>query len=139
MKKMCDAVLADLNIQGDPLLDIAIELERIALEDEYFKKRRLFPNVDFYSGIVLKAIGIPISMFTVMFALARTVGWISQWKEMIEDPKQRIGRPRQVYVGAEERPYVSMEDRPQEEDPKCEVMKRLTLTKLPSEAIPPGR
>jgi len=101
-------VLGELGIKNDPLLDIAMELERIALEDDYFVERKLYPNVDFYSGIILKAIGFPTSMFTVLFALARTVGWISQWKEMIEDPQQKIGRPRQLYTGAQRRPYVPL-------------------------------
>jgi citrate synthase len=83
-----------------------MELERIALEDDYFVSRKLYPNVDFYSGIILKAMGIPTSMFTVIFAVARTVGWVSQWKEMIEDPAQRIGRPRQIYTGPTQRDYV---------------------------------
>ncbi len=88
-----------------------MELERIALEDLYFVERKLFPNVDFYSGIILKAMGFPTSMFTVLFAVARTVGWISQWKEMIEEPALRIGRPRQLYTGSKERPYVDLDDR----------------------------
>jgi citrate synthase len=97
-----------LGIKDDPLLDVARELERIALSDPYFVDRKLYPNVDFYSGIILRALGFPTSMFTVLFALARTVGWISQWKEMIEDPSQRIGRPRQLYVGPKTRDYVPM-------------------------------
>ena len=104
-------VFAALGIKDDPLLDVARELERIALSDPYFIDRKLYPNVDFYSGIILRAIGFPTSMFTVLFALARTVGWISQWKEMIEDPSQRIGRPRQLYVGPTQRDYVSMDKR----------------------------
>ena len=108
MRRSCHEVLGELGIKNDPLLDIAMELERIALEDEYFVERKLYPNVDFYSGIILKAIGFPTSMFTVLFALARTVGWISQWKEMIEDPQQKIGRPRQLYTGAVKRPYVPL-------------------------------
>ena len=88
-----------------------MELERIALEDDYFVERKLFPNVDFYSGIIFRAMGIPVSMFTVLFALARTVGWIAQWNEMIEDPDQRIGRPRQLYTGPAERDYVPMDKR----------------------------
>ncbi len=110
MRKSCHDVLKELDIK-DPKLALAMELERIALEDEYFIERKLFPNVDFYSGIILKAIGFPTSMFTVLFALARTVGWISQWKEMIEEPKQKIGRPRQLYTGPELRDYVSMDKR----------------------------
>jgi citrate synthase len=105
LKKECDAVLKELGI-NDPHLELAMELERIALSDPYFVERKLFPNVDFYSGIILKAMGFPVSMFTVLFAVARTVGWISQWKEMIEEPSLRIGRPRQLYTGAAERSYV---------------------------------
>lgn len=111
MQATCHEVLAELGIKNDPMLDLAIELERIALNDEYFIARKLYPNVDFYSGIILKAMGIPTSMFTVLFAVARTVGWISQWKEMIEDPTQRIGRPRQVYTGATTRNYRAMDER----------------------------
>ena len=92
-------------------LAIAKELERIALNDEYFAKRKLFPNVDFYSGIILEAMGIPTTMFTAIFALARTVGWIAQWNEMIEDPEQKIGRPRQRYTGYASAPYVPIEQR----------------------------
>ncbi len=110
MRQSCYEVLEELGVK-DPLLDIAMELERIALQDEYFVDRKLFPNVDFYSGIILKAMGFPTSMFTVLFALSRTVGWISQWKEMIEEPALRIGRPRQLYTGAVERPYVPIKDR----------------------------
>ena len=104
MQETCHEVLKELNIQ-DPLLDVAQELERIAREDEYFIEKKLYPNVDFYSGIIFKAMGIPVSMFTVLFAVARTVGWISQWKEMIEDPSQKIGRPRQLFTGVAERPF----------------------------------
>lgn len=104
-------VLHDLGVDNDPLLELAMELERIALEDEYFVDRKLFPNVDFYSGIILKAMGFPSSMFTVLFALARTVGWISQWKEMIEEPSLRIGRPRQLYTGPAARPYLPIDER----------------------------
>ena len=110
LKKSADAVLEDLGVD-DPLLDIAIELERIALQDPYFVERKLFPNVDFYSGIILKAMGFPTSMFTVLFAVARTVGWVSQWKEMIEEPSLRIGRPRQLYTGPAKRNYVPMDKR----------------------------
>ncbi|MFC7473663.1 citrate synthase [Dankookia sp. GCM10030260] len=106
MKETCHEVLAELGIKDEPLLDMAMEMERIALSDDYFIQRKLYPNVDFYSGIILKAMGIPTSMFTVLFAVARTVGWVSQWKEMIEDPSQRIGRPRQIYTGAAQRDYV---------------------------------
>jgi citrate synthase len=108
MQKTCHQVLSELGIKDDPMLDIAMELERIALSDEYFIERKLYPNVDFYSGITLKAMGFPVSMFTVLFAVARTVGWISQWKEMIQDPSQKIGRPRQLYVGAPTRDYVPL-------------------------------
>ncbi len=111
MQQTCHEVLAELGIQDDPLLDLAQELERIALSDDYFVSRKLYPNVDFYSGIILKAMGFPTSMFTVLFAVARTVGWISQWREMIEDPSQRIGRPRQIYTGAAQRDYVPAERR----------------------------
>ncbi|MBM7454966.1 citrate synthase [Oceanisphaera litoralis] len=104
MRDTCHEVLDDLKIE-DPLLDVAMELERIALSDPYFVERQLYPNVDFYSGIILKAIGIPTSMFTVIFALARTVGWMSHWNEMMSDPKQKIGRPRQLYTGAPEREF----------------------------------
>ncbi len=110
MRKSCHEVLAELGID-DPLLELAMELEQIALKDDYFAEKKLFPNVDFYSGIILKAMGFPTSMFTVLFAVARTVGWVAQWKEMIEDPSQRISRPRQLYTGLNERPYVSIEKR----------------------------
>lgn len=110
LKQSCDEVLEDLGV-NDPRLELAMELERIALQDEYFIERKLFPNVDFYSGIILKAMGFPTSMFTVLFAVARTVGWISQWKEMIEEPSLRIGRPRQLYTGPATRPFVNLEDR----------------------------
>ena len=107
----CHEVLAEMGIKDDPMLDLAVELEKIALNDPYFVDRKLYPNVDFYSGIILKAMGLPTSMFTVLFAVARTVGWISQWKEMIEDPSQRIGRPRQIYTGAPARDYVPLDAR----------------------------
>jgi len=108
LKKSCDEVLEELGSKNDPLLKIAVELERIALQDDYFIQRKLFPNVDFYSGIIYKAMGIPPSMYTVLFAIARTAGWVAQWKEMIEDPKQKIGRPRQLYTGYGERHFVEM-------------------------------
>ena len=111
MQQTCHEVLDELGIKDDPLLEVAMELERIALTDEYFIEKKLYPNVDFYSGITLKALGFPTTMFTVLFAVARTVGWIAQWKEMIEDPHQRIGRPRQLYTGAPLRDYVSPEER----------------------------
>ncbi|MFN8925026.1 MAG: citrate synthase, partial [Rhodospirillales bacterium] len=111
MQQTCYEVLDSLGIKNEPLLPIAMELERIALEDEYFVERKLYPNVDFYSGIILKAMNFPTSMFTALFALARTVGWISQWKEMIEDPTQKISRPRQLYTGYTGRDYVPVEAR----------------------------
>ena len=111
MHKTCHEVLGELGINDDPLLDVAMELERIALSDDYFVEKKLYPNIDFYSGITLKAMGFPTTMFTVLFALARTVGWVSQWNEMIEDPSQRIGRPRQLYIGATHRDYVPVEKR----------------------------
>jgi citrate synthase len=104
MQKTCHEVLHELGVD-DPLFDVAMELERIALHDEYFIEKRLYPNVDFYSGITLRAMGFPTAMFTVLFALARTVGWIAQWKEMIEDPHQKLGRPRQLYTGSPRRDY----------------------------------
>ena len=111
MQKTCHEVLAEVGHQDDPLLKVAMELEKIALNDPYFVERKLYPNVDFYSGITLRALGFPPEMFTVLFALARTVGWISQWKEMIEDPSQKIGRPRQIYTGAAARDYVPVDKR----------------------------
>ncbi|HYG26970.1 MAG TPA: citrate synthase [Caulobacteraceae bacterium] len=110
MQQTCHEVLAELGIK-DPLLDVAMELEKIALSDPYFIERKLYPNIDFYSGITLRAMGFPASMFTVLFALARTVGWISQWKEMFEDPHRKIGRPRQLYTGPTQREYVPVEKR----------------------------
>ena len=110
MKKTCDEVLKELGIKNDPQLELAMRLEEIALTDPYFIERSLYPNVDFYSGIILKAIGIPTSMFTVIFALARTVGWISHWKEMLSSP-YKIGRPRQLYTGYESRDITKLEDR----------------------------
>jgi citrate synthase len=111
LRKACHDVLQELGKQDDPMLQMAMELERIALEDKYFIERKLYPNVDFYSGIIYRALGIPAQMFTPLFALARTVGWVAQWKEMIEDPKQKIGRPRQLYNGATERAYVDVAKR----------------------------
>jgi citrate synthase len=111
MQKTCHEVLTELGVKDDPLLDVAMELERIALHDDYFVEKKLYPNIDFYSGITLKAMGIPTTMFTVLFALARTVGWIAQWKEMIEEPHQKIGRPRQLYSGAPRRDYVQLSRR----------------------------
>ena len=111
MRKTCHEVLDLLGVKNEPLLDIAMELEKIALKDEYFIEKKLYPNVDFYSGIILKAMGFPTDMFTVLFAVARTVGWVAQWNEMITDPVQRIGRPRQLYTGKISRKFVPLEKR----------------------------
>jgi citrate synthase len=111
LRETCKQVLSELGIKNEPLLDIAMELERIALEDEYFIERKLYPNVDFYSGIIYRAMGIPTELFTVLFAVARTVGWVAQWKEMMEDPKQKIGRPRQLFTGSEPRSYEPVSKR----------------------------
>ncbi|NQV84367.1 MAG: citrate (Si)-synthase, partial [Rhodospirillales bacterium] len=111
LERTCHEVLDELGIEDEPLLDIAVELERIALEDPYFVSKKLYPNVDFYSGIIFKAMGIPTSLFTVLFAVARTVGWVAQWNEMIEDPSQKIGRPRQLFIGSEERSYKPLHKR----------------------------
>ena len=111
MKESADEVLELLGVHNNPLLQVAKELERIALEDEYFVSKKLYPNVDFYSGIILEAMGFPTSMFTPIFAISRTVGWISQWKEMISDPSGKIGRPRQLYIGPEKRDYVDLRAR----------------------------
>jgi citrate synthase len=111
MQKTCHEVLEAVGHRDDPILKVALELEKIALSDDYFVQKKLYPNIDFYSGITLKALGFPTDMFTVLFAIARTVGWIAQWKEMIGDPLQRIGRPRQLYTGPTERAYVAMKDR----------------------------
>ncbi|MBS1103033.1 citrate synthase [Gluconobacter sp. Dm-62] len=111
LQATCHEVIEELGLKRDPLLDLAMELERVAMEDDYFVSRRLYPNVDFYSGLILKALGIPKSMFTVLFAVARTVGWVSQWKEMIEEPSIRISRPRQLYIGAAERSFIPMSER----------------------------
>jgi citrate synthase len=111
MAETCHEVLDSLKIKDQHILKVAMELERIALQDDYFIEKKLYPNIDFYSGITLRAIGFPVSMFTVLFAVARTVGWVAQWKEMIEDPEQKIGRPRQLYIGATERPFVPVEKR----------------------------
>jgi len=110
MRQTCHEVLDELGV-NEPLLEVAMELERIALEDEYFIEKKLYPNVDFYSGIIFRAMNIPTSMFTVLFALARTVGWISQWNEMIEDPQQKIGRPRQLFTGEKTRKYIPLHSR----------------------------
>ncbi|MEQ1695952.1 MAG: citrate synthase [Hyphomicrobiaceae bacterium] len=111
MQKTCHEVLDALGKKEEPLLKVAMELERIALSDPYFIEKKLYPNIDFYSGITLRAMGFPTSMFTVLFAIARTVGWIAQWREMIEDPEQRIGRPRQLYLGEPHRPFVPISKR----------------------------
>jgi citrate synthase len=111
MRDECYAVLDELGKHDDPLLKTALELERIALQDDYFVEKKLYPNIDFYSGITLKALGFPTDMFTALFALARTVGWVAQWQEMIEDPQQKIGRPRQIYTGPHRRDYVPPEKR----------------------------
>jgi citrate synthase len=111
MQETCHEVLDSLGVKDQNILKVAMELERIALQDDYFIEKKLYPNIDFYSGITLRAMGFPLSMFTVLFAVARTVGWVAQWKEMIEDPEQKIGRPRQLYIGATERPYIPVEKR----------------------------
>jgi citrate synthase len=111
MRRTCHEVLNELGLTDDPLFKVALELERIALEDEYFISKKLYPNVDFYSGIVLRAMGIPTNMFTAIFALARTAGWVAQWNEMITDPDAKIGRPRQLYKGQQRRDYVAMKER----------------------------
>jgi citrate synthase len=111
MRQTCHEVLQELGLEDDPLFKIAMELEKVALEDEYFISKRLYPNVDFYSGIVLRALGIPTNMFTAIFAMARTVGWVAQWNEMVADPETKIGRPRQLYTGATRRDFVPLEQR----------------------------
>ena len=110
LRQTCHEVLGKLGVE-DPLLGLAMELEDMALKDQYFIDKKLYPNVDFYSGIILKAMGFPTSMFTVLFAVARTVGWVAQWNEMITDPMQRIGRPRQLYTGPTQRDYVDISKR----------------------------
>lgn len=111
MRETCHEVLEELGLENDPLFKVAMELERIALEDEYFISKRLYPNVDFYSGIVLRAMGIPVNMFTAIFALARTVGWAAQWNEMMSDPETKIGRPRQLYKGPQRRDFIHIDQR----------------------------
>ena len=111
MRQSAHEVREELDSLDEPLLKLAIELEKIALEDSYFIKRKLFPNVDFYSGIILRAMGIPTDLFTVLFTVARTVGWLAQWDEMMADPSQKIGRPRQLYTGPSERSFVPIENR----------------------------
>ena len=110
MQQTAAEVLKELGVK-DPVFDVARELEQIALKDDYFIEKKLYPNVDFYSGVILSAIGFPTEMFTALFALARTVGWVAQWNEMISDPEQKIGRPRQLYVGATQRDYVPVGER----------------------------
>ena len=111
IRDMCHKVLAKLDHKDTPMFDLALELEQVALKDDYFVEKNLYPNVDFYSGIIYRALGIPTSMFTVMFALGRSVGWTAHWREMISDPKGKIARPRQLYVGAAARDYTPIEDR----------------------------
>ena len=118
MRQVCNEVLAEVGPGKNSLFSLALELEGFALEDEYFIERKLYPNVDFYSGIIMRAIGIPVNMFTAMFAISRTAGWLAQWKEMIEDPDQRIARPRQLYTGPKERPYVEVAARESRRDAK---------------------
>jgi citrate synthase len=112
IKRLADEVF---EVTGkNALIDIALELERIAREDDYFQKRKLYPNVDFYSGIIYQAMGLPVDMFPVLFAIPRTAGWIAQWLEMVQDEEQKIARPKQVYLGSERRPYVPIENRPRD-------------------------
>ena len=111
MRTTCHEVLDELGLHDDPMFKLAMELEKIALEDEYFVSRKLYPNVDFYSGIVMRAMGIPNSMFTAIFAMARTAGWVAQWSEMISDPEHKIGRPRQLYSGELRRDLVPLDKR----------------------------
>jgi citrate synthase len=111
IREMCHDVLTKLGKADDPMFELALALEEIALNDDYFISRNLYPNVDFYSGLIYRALGIPSNMFTVMFAIARTVGWVSQWKEMISEDNQRIGRPRQLYVGPATRDYIDIDKR----------------------------
>jgi len=111
IRNICHTLLQELDATQQPLFEVAMELERIALSDDYFIERKLYPNVDFYSGMILSALGLPLNMFTVMFAVGRTIGWVSQWMEMMEAPDMRIGRPRQLYIGNKQRDYVPMEQR----------------------------
>ncbi|MBV9551994.1 MAG: citrate (Si)-synthase, partial [Alphaproteobacteria bacterium] len=111
LRESCHEVLDELGMKDEPLLELAMELEKIALNDDYFVKRKLYPNVDFYSGIIYRALGFPTSMFTVLFAIARTVGWIAQWTEMLEDPEAKLMRPRQLFTGSDERHYVPIGER----------------------------
>jgi citrate synthase len=128
LKQSADEVLELLGVDDNPLLQVAKELEQVALNDPYFIEKKLFPNVDFYSGIILEAIGFPTSMFTPIFALSRTVGWISQWKEMIDDPQLKIGRPRQLYLGETSRDYVDIE----KPDAKCAARPRHVVSNCSS-------
>jgi citrate synthase len=111
MRQTCHEVLAELGIKNDPLLDTAIELERVALQDDYFIQKKLYPNVDFYSGIILRAMGFPMNIFTALFALARTAGWVAHWQEQSREPDAKIGRPRQLYTGATTRDFVGVDKR----------------------------
>jgi citrate synthase len=111
IREMCHKVLARLGQNDNPLFELALRLEEIALKDEYFIARKLYPNVDFYSGVIYSALGIPRSMFTVMFAIARTAGWVAHWQEMVADPAMKIGRPRQLYTGPTQRDYVEIDKR----------------------------
>ena len=111
IRKACHELLGEMNL-NQPMFEIAMELERIALEDEYFISRKLYPNVDFYSGLIYQALNIPAEMFTVMFALARSAGWVAQWMELMEDDEFRIGRPRQLYIGKQKRDYTPINERP---------------------------
>ena len=123
IKKIAEQVFA---VTGkNPLIDIAIELERIALEDDYFVKRKLYPNVDFYSGIIYQAMGFPMTMFPVLFAIPRTSGWLAQWAEMVRDPEQKIARPRQIYIGEAERHYVPIDHRPEPSSREDKVDSRI--------------
>ena len=134
MRETCHEVLEELGLHDDRLFKLALQLEKIALEDEYFVERKLYPNVDFYSGIVQRALGIPTSMFTCIFSLARTVGWIAQWNEMISDPDQKIGRPRQLYTGAARRdvvPHRPSADRRSAQLQGSIMMKELLIELLP--------
>ena len=128
MRGIYDQLLEATGVAKDPLFELAKELEHIALEDDYFVSRKLYPNVDFYSGLIMEALGIPINMFTAIFALSRTVGWLAHWKEMIEDPEQRITRPRQLYVGQPKRGYV----------PAAQRSSDGSLSKLPTGPAMPG-
>merc|ERR1740129_2186702 len=132
MKQLVQEVLTELGV-NDPLLEVAMALEKVATSDEYFVKRKLYPNVDYYSGIMLRALGIPTSMFTVMFAMARTVGWVSQWNEMIGEGQLRIGRPRQLYAGSQQRDFpLQRHDSVNFEDTDAGVTKQPSVVKMKS-------